>query len=572
MIQYPGTLTKYPLTYEKKPDAEFDANGIPFGIQPDPEHPYLDADGRARAVSVYRPSTLRPMMNVHAMIVVSDSGSEEDVERALVRGGFLDLAESEGFFLFFALSDGGWKETDTGYLAQLLHAVSLSCVFSGRERCHDYRICFIAEGRGTALAYRTAAAEPDRVNSLLSFGGRVERSELSFDPHGAATSVWAVNLCGDGLSFWMEANSLTGREGCEIGDSTLFVDPDNRAKQVRSIRSDAAGFDGGILLRFWREVFRWNINPFSTGRGRVASILDALEGYRPSLHLADRSLGDNGNAPHDWLEFIPSSALCGERKVPLIVFLHGGACDAFIEAANTELHKLGEKEGFLTVYATATNGYSWNNILHPAREDDVAFLAALIRHMLACYPVDPARVYMSGFSNGSGMAQVFSALHPELVAGLLAFNTRFQPNEALLRAAADVKARFDYRLPVFYSYGTRDAEYPLRDGCGQFGQIRFWSRYNGLDPAEPRESEGGVGVKADRVLRWGPEDETGEPIFTTHDFDAADFPDAPLYRYTLVRGLPHAVENRLFPAGWAYLSQFSRLPDGSLRFERRNDG
>ena len=45
--------------------------------------------------------------------------------------------------------------------------------------------------------------------------------------------------------------------------------------------------------------------------------------------------------------------------------------------------------------------------------------------MISDYPIDPGRVYMSGFSNGSGMAQIFSVIHPELVAGVLAFNTRY---------------------------------------------------------------------------------------------------------------------------------------------------
>lgn len=42
-----------------------------------------------------------------------------------------------------------------------------------------------------------------------------------------------------------------------------------------------------------------------------------------------------------------------------------------------------------------------------------------------------------------------------------------------------------------------------------------------------------------------------------------------LYNYTFVENLPHGVEARLIPAGWAYLSQFSRQADGSLSYERK---
>ena len=402
----PGNFTKYTLVHEKYPDPEFDPNGVPYGIQPDPERPYLDAAGRERHVYVYRPSAIKPMMNVHAMIVLTDTGSEKTLERELVEGGFLALAEKEGFFLFFALSIGGWTPEDADYLRQLIHSVSISCVFSGRERCHDYRICLVASGKGAKLAHVGASLFPDRLNSLLSFGGEIDRELLGHPLQKNAMSVWMVNLQGDADVFWREANGLQDESPIESGDSRLYIDPKNSARQVRILRSPHSGFDSGVLYRFWEEVFKTNIRPFSVEGSKLENIMDALSRSRPSLHYMDRSLGCGAYAPHTWLEFSPGRIEAG-RKYPLILFLHGGACDAFIEAANTGLHRLGEKEGFFTLYPTASNGYSWNSILHPDRDDDVEYLAALIRHMISDYPIDPGRVYMSGFSNGSGMAQIF---------------------------------------------------------------------------------------------------------------------------------------------------------------------
>ena len=564
-IKYPGSFTEYVLVYEKYPETEFDPNGIPYGIQPDYSNPYLDINGKKRSVFVYRPSSMQSMMTVHAMIVLTADGNPDGFDDCLVRSGLLDLSEKEGFFLFFCVSDDGWALSDTSYLTQLVHAVSLSCIFSGRERCHDYKIAIVAEGNGSAVAHLAAAQNPGRINSILTFGGNIDESALYFKPDGAFVTVWAVNPGDEKMSFWYKANRLNPAETIETADSFTCTDRINRSHQVKVFKYAYNSFNQGIILRFWNEIYKWNIKPFSTERGRTANILDALELYKPCIHLNDRSLGDNGFAAHDWLEFIPESVRDHNTKVPMILFLHGGACDAFIEAANTSLHVLGEKEHFITVYATATNGYSWNNVLSNNRENDIDFLEALIKHMCACYPVDISRVYISGFSNGSGMAQTFAALRPSMIAGVLAFNTRFRPNDALYAATKDVKAYYDFRMPVYYSYGTKDAEYPLTEGCAQYAQMEFWSKYNHIE-CTPSEKPEFWELKrsANREFSWGIDGSSDRSLFHTHQFDSSDPKGVNLYNYTIVNMLPHAVETRLFPAGLAFLSRFSRNLDGSL--------
>lgn len=567
--QYPGTFLSYPLVHEKYPDPEFDPQGVPYGIQPDPDNPYIDHRGNTRRVYVYRPASIKPMMNVHAMIVLTEDGHEAGLEKALIEGGFLDLAEKEGFFLFFAVAgEGGWEPGDTGYLSQLIHSVAISCVFSGRERCHDYRICLIAAGKGAEIAHATAALYPDHVNSLLSFGGNISRELLSYPDEDAAASVWMVNSTGDGYKFWLRANGLSDETPVCFGDSVSYVDKENRARQLRLITTPNQGIDSGIVLRFWRDVFSTNINPFSVKRGRVANIMDVIDNYRPSIHLNDRSLGSNSHAPHTWLEFSPGNVKADGTQYPMVLFLHGGACDAFIEAANTGLHCFGDKMGFFTVYATATNGFSWNSVFHPDRENDVEYIESLIKHMLDRYPIDPSRVYISGFSNGSGMAQVFSVCHPEMIAGVMAFNTRFRPDEKTYKAAALAKQRRDYRMPVFYSYGTRDAEYPILNGSAQFEQMRFWKAYNNIEQKELDEKHPSrVGCTPDKVTLWG-KTPNGDFEYCTNEFNTQDEPNINLYNYTIVEKLPHAVEPRLIPAAWAFVSQFSRSREGELIFSK----
>lgn len=84
----------------------------------------------------------------------------------------------------------------------------------------------------------------------------------------------------------------------------------------------------------------------------------------------------------------------------------------------SRFHEIGEKEHFITVYPWSTNRAGWNMELLKDQADDLAYCKGLILYMLKHYPVDPSRVYLSGFSNGAGMAQTVAMIYPELVAAL----------------------------------------------------------------------------------------------------------------------------------------------------------
>ena len=58
MVNLPGTLQRLTLCQPKLPEQEYDSKGIPIGILPDTEHPYLDSLGRSRQVYVYRPASI----------------------------------------------------------------------------------------------------------------------------------------------------------------------------------------------------------------------------------------------------------------------------------------------------------------------------------------------------------------------------------------------------------------------------------------------------------------------------------------------------------------------------------
>ena len=146
--------------------------------------------------------------------------------------------------------------------------------------------------------------------------------------------------------------------------------------------------------------------------------------------------------------------------------------------------------------------------------DDVAFSEALIRYMTAHYPVDPSRVYLSGFSNGSSQAMVTAMVHPGLVAAICPIDgnwpgERIGPSEVdyeqikPMALARRIQEKKDYRMPVWYTYGTREPSYPVYRGCTQQHQYDFWKWYNHVEvrPTPPIEEPHpcGCGVEGDQV-------------------------------------------------------------------------
>lgn len=120
----------------------------------------------------------------------------------------------------------------------------------------------------------------------------------------------------------------------------------------------------------------------------------------------------------------------GELR-PLVVFLHGpgDSGPGFRRRLRADAHT--DRRGFITVWPSGMQG-SWTvgcGYLCTAAEglqaDDVAFLETLVRHLARELPVDTARVYLMGHSQGGQLAQYFacrSSLRPAgigVVGGLL---------------------------------------------------------------------------------------------------------------------------------------------------------
>jgi len=111
---------------------------------------------------------------------------------------------------------------------------------------------------------------------------------------------------------------------------------------------------------------------------------------------------------------LPPGLPADGTRVPLVLVLHGGGGNGLITERMTGFTRKAAAEGFIVAYPEGSGRMrerllTWNAghcCGHAMRTgaDDVGFIAALIDRLSAEYPVDPARIYVTGMSNGGMMS------------------------------------------------------------------------------------------------------------------------------------------------------------------------
>lgn len=156
---------------------------------------------------------------------------------------------------------------------------------------------------------------------------------------------------------------------------------------------------------------------------------------------------------------------------PLVIVLHGAGGTATWADGETGWSALAAREGFAVAFPEGTrprpdlppkfltNPPRWNDgspgpTGEPATADDIGFLSVMIEDIISKHCVDLHRVYLTGFSNGAGMAFRAAAELSERLAAVA-------PVAGYCWVPAPNPAR---PIPTLYIVGTADPLIPLRGG------------------------------------------------------------------------------------------------------------
>jgi polyhydroxybutyrate depolymerase len=177
-----------------------------------------------------------------------------------------------------------------------------------------------------------------------------------------------------------------------------------------------------------------------------------------------------------------------DKKIPLLVFLHGYTSNAVDSDSFFGISKQRDALQFAVALPNGTQnsrGYRfWNATpeccdFEQSAVDDAAYLAGLIREASTVAPIDPARVYLIGHSNGGFMSYRMACDYPGLLRGIISVAGAFYRTAALCRNPGN--------LNILQIHGTADDTVPAAGGGGlpsTLSGLDFWVNHGACDAVQ----------------------------------------------------------------------------------------
>lgn len=165
-----------------------------------------------------------------------------------------------------------------------------------------------------------------------------------------------------------------------------------------------------------------------------------------------------------YLLAIPPTLAAG-TPLPLIVAFHGGGINARAMSRLSNIHELAARGLCLVAYPDGTGrvdrARTWNagdccGHAHRYQVDDVGFVDRLCTAIEAEWPVDPRRIYATGFSNGGMLCYHLASQLPDRLAAIA-------PVAAAMTCTLSSHTQ---AVPVLAIHGTCDQYVPIAGGRG----------------------------------------------------------------------------------------------------------
>ncbi|MEU5877645.1 PHB depolymerase family esterase [Spirillospora sp. NPDC047279] len=145
------------------------------------------------------------------------------------------------------------------------------------------------------------------------------------------------------------------------------------------------------------------------------------------------------------------------KPLPLVLALHGGLSNMSQFRSLSGFDKVADDKGFLVAYPdgfmTTWNAGDCCGAAKIGNVDDVAFLSKLIDKLTGAGLADRERVYVTGFSNGAGMAYRMACERPGKVAGI-----------GVVEGALVTSCDPDRPVSAMIFHGTADRSVPFNGG------------------------------------------------------------------------------------------------------------
>jgi poly(3-hydroxybutyrate) depolymerase len=352
--------------------------------------------------------------------------------------------------------------------------------------------------------------------------------------------------------------------------TTVYTAPDNDVQQVR-VTSAPAGtaYDAKVTGAIWNDLFNHVARWTSTPDGELGRMLTKAQ-VEKTFDVRTIAVGDR---TYTYYVKPPSSYHKGE-SLPVVLSAHGFGFPAWMYLSQIKMHEVGEKEGFITVYLQGQDD-AWD--FTDPEGPDSEYIQKVIAAVKADYQADPHRIYMQGFSIGSGLTYMMGLTHPKIFAAVSP-NSGIGPMPKAVEARiAELEAASDVRMPVMLTYGTADhggtidGEIPDKGVLqGALDEVKAYDHITVADTTQPFHSPAGpdyrILVPGGKLTPQAIDSRYPRGRFRTFDYFSADATPRDLLKFVWIADLTHGGDPRQAQYEWDYFRHWRRNDDGSLAY------
>lgn len=214
----------------------------------------------------------------------------------------------------------------------------------------------------------------------------------------------------------------------------------------------------------------------------------------------------HGGRNRSYIVHVPPG--CDDTKpIPLVIVLHGGGGNAAGAMRMTGMSAKSDRERFIVVYPNGTGALTdrmltWNagnccGYAFDRRVDDVGFIRALIARLESDFKIDPARIYVTGMSNGAMMAYRVACEISDKVAAIApvsgALNCDCRPKKPIsviiFHGTADKNVLYEGGHPVKREDKRDRIDKPVSHA------VAFWVGYDGCSPTPIKQEKGNITIE-----------------------------------------------------------------------------
>ncbi len=578
----------------------------------DPKNPYapkfsgtfelpVEYAGKKRRMLAYVPHDIRE--STAGILVLGENGQTAD--DLLEHSGWCEIADTEEckerLIVFFLEPENGTWNTNEAYGipdgdVAYINAAALAAADRKLFCVHESKFYLVGCKEGGVLANMAAAYDPAFFAGVASVGGSAVSEQYLTD----CGQAYALNLdgfedpehrkdihkqdipmpawiiddptvstgTGDAiLTYWR--NACEAEEGRQLSPDqyeyyrvkeTPYA-PNQEKEAYRVCHSSIPGaseqYAKRLQRRIWKDFLYRQRRWMSSPGGELRVTKDPVRDLGMEYHYKEFD-----GWMREWYVYIPQSVRQNpEKKVPLVLAMHGYTCTGEIYAGNSGWYDVAEKYGFIVVFPSALHAKvdmpeqglmpdwaplnAWNVFLEDDRPDELKFFSFLLDKMIAEYPVDEHRVFATGHSWGSLMTEMLALGLTERFAAVAPCSGAFFGGAYEKMTSLPYAAENGVQLPIWMFWGMNEE----------------W-----LIPSEPtHENETGLTVelwlkrngKADMIpADWAQRTCTVNGHFKDHYFDREG--TAPV-QFTQVDYMPHATMPEMSFRIWEeFFSKFSR--------------